>query len=159
MSAINNQLYQWTSHNRVKMAAIIALLALTSTSFSEYMYTGNLVTNLILGFGSGICSFIAVYIFHYLLFIKLKITWQKYLLCVFFPLFFMLMLISSFAAISTLVNYAAFDVTFTHQVFLLGFFILGQGYFYLIFTPKIPFAITCLVAIWLFVGGIKSGQQ
>ncbi|MCJ8324731.1 MAG: hypothetical protein HRU29_05260 [Rhizobiales bacterium] len=158
MSAIKIQLYNWVGYNRAKMATLIGAISLISTSFSEYIYTGNLVTNFTLGLGNGICAFILVFAMHYLLFSKLKFAWQKYLIIALLPLVFMLMLITSFAAISTMVSYSAFDVTFTHQLFLLGYFILGQGYFYLIFSPKIPFAFTCLLAMWLFVGGIKSAR-
>ncbi|PCI87817.1 MAG: hypothetical protein COB24_05200 [Hyphomicrobiales bacterium] len=142
--------------NRLKTALFIAIFAFLTTFSSQYIFARAFLNNFWLGFGTAICAFLMVYILHYLIFQKLKTKLAKYALIAVFPPVYFICLGSFFGFATSLLNFTLFQVAFINQIYLQTLFFLGQSFFYLTFSPKLPFILTSILVILSFLVGLTN---
>lgn len=142
--------------NRIKTALFIAIFAFLITFLSEYFFTHSLIPNLMLGLGTAFSAFITVFTYHYLLFQKLTSNKLKYTLLIAFPFIYMLVLIAAFGTVTMLIDLTLYQVPFINQIYLQMWAFLGKAYIYAAFSPKTPFALTCILVMLGFYAALKQ---
>ncbi|MBL1419734.1 MAG: hypothetical protein COC24_004415 [Alphaproteobacteria bacterium] len=142
--------------NRLKTALFIAIFAFLTTFSSQYIFAPAFIANFWLGLGTAVCAFLMVYILHYFIFQKLKTKPTKYALIAVFPIAYLICLGSFFGLATSLLNATLYQVAFINQIYLQTFFFLGQSFFYLTFSPKLPFILTSILVILSFLCGLTN---
>lgn len=146
----------WTAQNRFKMPAVVAVLTAILTYISGYIYMADKFANISLAIGTGICAFITISIYHFLLFSNLISKPKKFGLIALFPVVYTVFLFGGFGLLTSAMTYEAYDVSLWVQFKLFVWAYLGQCFFYLTFSPKIPLILTCISVIALFLGALKQ---
>ena len=136
----------------------MAIFAFLATFSFEYFFTQSPTSNFMLGLGTGICTFVIVFILHYFIFQKLRSKLLKYLCLVIFPMVYLAFLISTFGAVTLLIDLTLFHVAFINQIFLQIWAFLGKAYIYAAFSPKTPFALTSLLVVLSFFCALKNSH-
>lgn len=145
--------------NTLYTAIFIGVFAFIATFLNEQFFKTEYQSNFLLALGTAFVAIATCLIIQKLTFNYITSNFRKYCLVLAFPFIYIFLLILSFGSIVTLANLRLYDVGIKYQLWLQGWAFLGKSYIYLMFSPRFPFYLTCLLFMYLLHLAIRANNQ